>query len=655
MFFYADISKPLNLNRIHSFMIRKVFLLLLQVAWLPIFGQQTSPWKGFEKVSFDFQGREAWYIRPAVALEGKPWVWRAHFPDWHTEMDSILVARGFHIAFVNTNNLFGHSSALNIWDDFYDYLTSEMGFSKQVALEAVSRGGLYAYGWAKRNPEKVSCIYAEAPVCDPRSWPGGKGAGKGAPKEWEQWLKLFGETEESARDFHDIPLNHLEGLAAFKVPVLHVVGPQDKVVPNEENTWLLVENYMKAGGPATVYTMSRSEQKNDGHHFSIERPEFFADFIQQNCYPVKSLLSSTKYIRLNAGLAKSLDKFRNQKTGTVAFLGGSITHNPGWRTKTIRYLQEQYPETEFHFISAGIPSLGSTPHAFRFEKDVLRHGVPDLLFLESAVNDRANGFSEKAQVRALEGICRQARASNPDMDIVLMAFADPDKNADWDAGKEPAEVIVHETIADHYGLPFINLAKEVYDKIRAGEFSWKYDFKDLHPSPFGQEIYFEAIKTLLRSKKPSVGQYALPGLIDTFSYTEGRYGAIDKAEKLLDFRYVSNWTPSDQKSTRKGFVEVPMLVGEKAGASLTYPFEGRAIGIAVVSGPDAGVISYSIDGNKPQQLDLRTQWSNQLHLPWYLMFDDELKRGKHTLKLTLMPGTSNSGGACRIVYFLVGN
>lgn len=30
-------------------------------------------------------------------------------------------------------------------------------------------------------------------------------------------------------------------------------------------------------------------------------------------------------------------------------------------------LKQRFPETEFMFIDAGIPSTGSTPHAFRFE------------------------------------------------------------------------------------------------------------------------------------------------------------------------------------------------------------------------------------------------------------------------------------------------
>uniref|UniRef100_UPI003593BD52 SGNH/GDSL hydrolase family protein n=1 Tax=Persicitalea sp. TaxID=3100273 RepID=UPI003593BD52 len=476
----------------------KIFLLALSLATCTAFAQApaetTSSWKGFEKVDFPFENTTAYYVKPEKPLPGNPWVWRAHFPNFHAEMDSLLLARGFHVAYVNTNNLFGHPMAMQVWDKFYDYLTTQKNFAPKVALEAISRGGLYAYGWAKRNPDKVTCIYAEAPVCDPKSWPGGKGKGQGSPKDWERWLELNGLTEATATEstagtFTDIPLNNLEGMAAFKIPVLHVVSLQDKIVPPEENTFPLIEKYLRLGGPAAVYPMSRGVQTLEGHHFVIEHIDRWADFIQQHSYPVEKPLARSAYVQANRGLGTAFAKFENKKEGTVAFLGGSITYNPGWRNKTEQYLRELFPETKFTFIAAGIPSLGSTPHAFRFGRDVLAKGTPDLLFVESAVNDRSNGFSEKAQVRALEGIMQQAYAANPAMNVVLMVFADPDKFGDYDAGKKPTEVEVHRKVAAHYGAAFINLSQEVYDRVEAGEFSWEYDFKNLHPSPYGQEVY----------------------------------------------------------------------------------------------------------------------------------------------------------------------
>ena len=98
-----------------------------------------------------------------------------------------------------------------------------------------------------------------------------------------------------------------------------------------------------------------------------------------------------------------------------------------------------------------------------------------------------------------------------------------------------------------------------------------------------------------------------------------------------------------------------MLVSESAGSSFEFDFKGRGVGIAIISGPDAGKISYSIDGKKAQTLDLFTQWSTQLHLPWYLMLNDELSPGKHSLKLSVVPDKNEKsiGNACRVVYFLV--
>ena len=122
-------------------------------------------------------------------------------------------------------------------------LVDSLHFARKVALEGVSRGGLYVYAWAKRNPDKVSCIYNEAPVCDAKSWPGGKGTGPGNKENWSQYLQIFNLTEEEALHFKDNPIDNLEGLASFKVPVLHVITNNDKIVPSNENTYVLVNRY----------------------------------------------------------------------------------------------------------------------------------------------------------------------------------------------------------------------------------------------------------------------------------------------------------------------------------------------------------------------------------------------------------------------------
>ncbi|RCR67804.1 SGNH/GDSL hydrolase family protein [Larkinella punicea] len=623
-------------------------------------GEKTALWHGFEKVEFKLNDVPARYIKPRKPLPGNPWVWRAHFPDWHVEMDSILLERGFHIAYINTNDLYGSPKAMMIWDAFYQHLVSEKGFAPKVALEGVSRGGLYVYGWAKRNPAKVSCIYAEAPVCDFKSWPGGKGKSKGDAKSWQQLLDVYGFSEFQALAFDDNPMDHLEGMAAYKIPILHVISLNDKLVPSDENTFPLVERYQKLGGPTTVYAMSRGAQTLEGHHFPIEHPDWWADFIQQHSVPVQKPLSSSAYVNIRAGLPNAYRVITEQKKATVAFLGGSITHNPGWRDKVSRYLQEKFPQTTFTFIKAGIPSLGSLPHSFRIEQDVLSQGKVDLLFVEAAVNDRTNETDSLTQLRALEGIVRHARKANPSVDVVLMEFADPDKFGDFRQGKEPVELANHERVAAHYQLPSIDLAREVYDRIAANEFSWEYDFKDLHPSPFGQEVYFQTMKHLLNtafqtaSSTPANPLPVMPPLVRG-SFDNGHYVSINEASLQNGWKLVDNWKPADGVSTRPGFVDRPMLEATTPGAALSLNFTGTAVGIALISGPDAGEIEYRIDKGPYQKMDLQTQWSQQLHLPWYKLFASNLPNKKHVLQLRLAPtrNPKSKGTACRIVYFLV--
>jgi sialidase-1 len=88
----------------------------------------TDQRQGFEREHFVFQGRKAWLLKPSKALEGKPWVWRAHFPEWHTEVDSILLSEGFHVVYLNTNDMFGSNAAMQIWDTFYAFLVQKKGF-----------------------------------------------------------------------------------------------------------------------------------------------------------------------------------------------------------------------------------------------------------------------------------------------------------------------------------------------------------------------------------------------------------------------------------------------------------------------------------------------------------------------------------------------
>lgn len=341
-------------------------------------------------------------------------------------------------------------------------------------------------------------------------------------------------------------------------------------------------------------------------------------------------------------------------------MGGSITEAGGWRDSVCHYLTSRFPNTSFEFINAGISSTGSTPGAFRFGEDVLSKGPVDLLFEEAAVNDPTNGFSGKYQLRGMEGIIRHALSANPLMDIVMMHCVDPDKLIDYGNGVVPEVIRQHERVAEHYRTNTIHLAREVYERIKAGEFTWKEDFKDLHPSPFGHGVYARTIRSFMSAafdeaehKQPR--PHRLPKVIDPASYSMGRYASLLDATDLKGFKIVDSWRPSDGAGTRKRYVSVPVLEGTAPGSELTFRFNGKAVGLCITSGPDAGVVEYEIDGRIRGTKQLHTKWSQSLHLPWYVILEDELKNGPHTLRLKISgeQDDRSKGHAVRIHHFLV--
>jgi sialidase-1 len=237
-----------------------------------------SAWHGFDRYDFEVDGRPAYVVVPKQPAKGNPWVWRARFPGFHDEIDQVLVKAGFHIARINTDGMLGGPRAMKHWDAFYAFVI-ERGLAKKCALEGVSRGGLFVYGFASRWPDRVACIYCDTPVGDIKSWPGGEGTGRGDGATWQTCLKEYGLTEQSAKDFKGSPIDTLAPIANAKIPLMHIVSMNDTVVPPTENTLLLAQRYRQLGGSIEVIKIKTGTEQSHGHHFPMPDPQRMADFI----------------------------------------------------------------------------------------------------------------------------------------------------------------------------------------------------------------------------------------------------------------------------------------------------------------------------------------------------------------------------------------
>ncbi|MFD1256909.1 GDSL-type esterase/lipase family protein [Mucilaginibacter terrae] len=234
-----------------------------------------SSFYGYACTDFKFQGRDCKVVQPKWSAVGHPWIWRARF--WNTEpqTDVALLERGYHLVYCDVAELYGNSKAINIWNDFYD-LMQQAGLCKKVVLEGMSRGGVYVYNWAAENPEKVACVYADNPVLNLKSWPGGKGKGPGSKKDWELVkvdYNLISTLDEDR--FSESPLDKVGKIVKGRYPMLHVLADADEVVPPDENTIPFEQQVKSLGGTITVIHKPGFKH----HPHSLTNPAPIVNFI----------------------------------------------------------------------------------------------------------------------------------------------------------------------------------------------------------------------------------------------------------------------------------------------------------------------------------------------------------------------------------------
>ena len=208
---------------------------------------------------FNLEGRTAFLIMPNVSAPNvlTPWVWYAPTLEglpgveekWMLEK---FLASGIAIAGVDVGESFGSPEGRSVYSNFYKHISEKRGLAPKACLLARSRGGLMLYNWAAQNPQTVACIAGIYPVCNLRSFPGLGHA-----------CSEYGMTKEelAANLSANNPIDRLAPLAAAKVPIFHIHGDSDSIVPLEHNSAVVKERYEQLGGK-----MELTVFKGQGHN-----------------------------------------------------------------------------------------------------------------------------------------------------------------------------------------------------------------------------------------------------------------------------------------------------------------------------------------------------------------------------------------------------
>jgi sialidase-1 len=360
-------------------------------------------------------------------------------------------------------------------------------------------------------------------------------------------------------------------------------------------------------------------------------------------------LTSFDQFVMRGNLMRSFQKFEQGGPARVAFMGGSVTTRQ-WRDPLMAYLRERFPKAQLDFVMAGIGGTDANLGAFRLPHDVFGKGPVDLFLLEFAVNGGG--------VRAMEGIVRQARRLSPDLDIVLLYFANTGHVAQQSKGEVPSIVADHEQVAEHYGLPAIFLYQEAAHRIAAGKLTWEqFSTDSVHPTQLGCDIYAECLEGFLDQAwhDPDLAPQTatMPDKLDPGCYDRGHYVSPTEATLVRGFTWSPGWTTTEKTVNFRPPVDV--LEATEPGAELHLKFSGTAVGAYLIIGFDAGQVEVSVDGGAPQTVELFDHYCESFHRPQHRMLFDDLPDGPHDLVLKLLPTRHDkaTGTAARIEEFMV--
>lgn len=367
-----------------------------------ISGGEEFNFHGFKGKEFKKEGLNFKIVQPKMANKKHSWVLRARFWGHEPQLDQKLLELGFHVVYCDVENLYGAPIAVERWDKFHNIMTLN-GLNEKVVLEGMSRGGLIVYNWANKNSKKVSAIYADAPVMDLKSWPMGEGEYKGSNVDIKQMLEAYKMSSKNEMLLYkNNPIDHAKNIAKSKIPIIHVVGAVDDVVPVKENTEIFAKRLRDSGSEMKIIV-----KNNVGHHpHSLSAPEQILRFIlkaegvnQNYCVkPVRGneYRSAAGWVEGSEWNSVSQDITATLKSNKVdiLMLGNSITQGTANNRKLVTYSLSGDLSDNFKGLtweSAGISGDRTQNLLWRIQNGEYNSASPKYVTIAIGVNNLLSG------------------------------------------------------------------------------------------------------------------------------------------------------------------------------------------------------------------------------------------------------------------------
>ena len=367
-------------------------------------------------------------------------------------------------------------------------------------------------------------------------------------------------------------------------------------------------------------------------------------------------------LRVRDGLPNFFKKLKAGEDVRVGYFGGSITNGGEWRTKSFEWLKKEYPNAKLTQINAAIGGKGPDFGAARVKDHLLVH-KPDMVFIEFRVN---NGGAFRG--RALEGIVRQIREFDPNIDICFVYTISKNMISDIAAGKQTKAGRFMELVANHYGITSIEFGLEVVKLLDENKLVFKkgdasdkgkilFSRDGTHPLAAGHDIYMDVLVRSLKAidNVGTPGPKTIPPALNKNAFSNAKLVPVARA-KFSEHWQKAVLTDADihaDLSDKNG--NFKPLFGEamqtvNVGESLTIDWQGFLLGLTITQGGKQSIqVEVSTDGGPTKKIDMLSgiERSGAKYV-----FLDEVPAGKHstTVKLIkLAPGMTFQVGQFLVI------
>jgi hypothetical protein len=229
---------------------------------------------------FSVQGHTAFVILPAKRDTTKPtpWVWYAPTLNGLPGKEEAwliqnLINAGIAVGGIDVGESMGNPEGRAAFTAFHQVMSQKRGMSAKPCLLCRSRGGLMHYNWAAEHPESVAAIGGIYPVGNLASWPSLAKSHHAYGVSAEELAKILPQ--------HN-PIDRLAPLAKAGIPLMHIHGDKDGLVPLEKNSAIIDQRYRELGGTMTLEII-----KNGGHDMAKHwfQSQSLVDFLIKHAKP----------------------------------------------------------------------------------------------------------------------------------------------------------------------------------------------------------------------------------------------------------------------------------------------------------------------------------------------------------------------------------